>query len=58
MGFTDLNSRIPSGKTLPPSQYDEEFVASNIDKIMRSINPSEKKRKTCSAIGSSLENSD
>ena len=58
MGFTDLNARIPSVKTLPPSHYDEEFVVSKSYKYQNSINPSEKQRKTCSAIGSNLENSD
>ena len=58
MGFTDLNSRIPSVKALPPSHYDEEFVVSIEDKIKRSINALGKQRKTCSAIGSNLENSD
>ena len=58
MGFTDLNSRIPSVKALPPSHYDEEFVVSKLDKIKRSNNPLKKQRKTCSAIGSKLENSD
>ena len=58
MGFTDLISGILSGKTFPISHYDEEFVAANINKINNSINPSEKHRITCSAIGSNLENSD
>ena len=52
MGFTDLISRIPSGKDLPISHYDKEFVVANINKINKSINPSEKQRITCSAIGS------
>ena len=56
MGFTDLISRIPSGKALPISHY--EFVVANINKINKSIIPSEKQRITCSAIGSNLENSD
>ena len=58
MGFTDLISRIPSGKAPPISHYDEEFVVANINKIIKSINPSEKQRISCSAIGSNLENSD
>ena len=58
MGFTDLISRIPSGKALPTSHYDEEFVVANINKINKSLNPSEKLRNTCSAIGHNLENSD
>ena len=33
MGFTDLLSRLPSGKALPPSYYDEDFVVASIDKI-------------------------
>ena len=36
MGFTDLLSRLPSGKALPPSHYDEEFVVASIDKIQKS----------------------
>ena len=32
MVFTDLISRIPSGKTLPPTHYDKEFVVANIKK--------------------------
>ena len=58
MGFTDLISRIPSGKALPISHYDEEFVVANINNINKSLNPSEKLRTTCSAIGFNLENSD
>ena len=33
MGFTHLLSRLPSGKTLPISHYDDEFVVTSIDKI-------------------------
>ena len=33
MGFTDLLSRLSSGKTLPTSYYDEEFVVASIDEI-------------------------
>ena len=33
MGFTDLLSSLPSGKALPPSHYDDEFVIASIDKI-------------------------
>ena len=33
MGFTDLLSRLPSGKTLPIYHYDDEFVVASIDKI-------------------------
>ena len=57
MAFTDLIFRIPSGKALPISHYDKEFVVANINKINKSIIPSEKQRITCSAIGSNLENS-
>ena len=46
MGFTDLTSRIASGKALTISHYDEEFVVANINKINKSINPSEKQRIT------------
>ena len=58
MGFTDLISKIPSGKALPISHYDKEFLVANINKINKSINRSEKHKNTCSAIGSNLENSD
>ena len=33
MGFTDLLSRLPSGKALPISHYDDEFVVASIDRI-------------------------
>ena len=33
MGFTDLLSRLPLGKALPISHYDDEFVVASIDKI-------------------------
>ena len=58
LGFTDLISRIPSGKSLPISHYDKKFAVANNNKINKSINPSEKQKITCSAIGSNLENSD
>ena len=35
MGFTDLLSRLPSGKALPTSHYDDEFVVASIDKIQK-----------------------
>ena len=44
MGFTDLISRIPSGKVLPISHYDKEFVVANVNKINKSISPSENKK--------------
>ena len=36
MGFTDLFSRLPSGKTLPIIHYDDEFVVASIDKFRTS----------------------
>ena len=33
MGFTDLLSRLPSGKALPICHYDDEFVVASIDII-------------------------
>ena len=33
MGFTDLLSRLPSGKTVPISHYGDEFVVASIGKI-------------------------
>ena len=37
IGFTELLfiSRLPLGKLLPPSYYDEEFVVASIDKIQK-----------------------
>ena len=35
MSFTDLLSRPPSGKTLPISHYDDEFVVTSIEKIQK-----------------------
>ena len=37
MGFTDLLSRLPSGKALPISHYDDEFVVASIDKIQKTL---------------------
>ena len=37
MGFTDLLSRLPSGKASPPSYYDEVFVVASIDKIRNTL---------------------
>ena len=34
MGFTDLLSRLPSGKALPTSHYDSEFVVATVQKIV------------------------
>ena len=45
MGFTDLLSRIPSGKILAISHYDKEFVVAIVNKINKSINPSETQKK-------------
>ena len=58
MGFTNLISRFPSGKALPPSYYNKEVVVANKDEIKKSINPSDNQRETSSVIGSNLENSD
>ena len=37
MGFTDLISRIASGKTLPISHYDEEFVAAILIRLTNQL---------------------
>ena len=58
MGFTDLISRIPAGKALPPSNYDKKFVVANIDKIKKTVYPLDNQRQSCTAIGSNLESSD
>ena len=55
MELTYLISRVPSEKALLPSHYDEQFVVANVDKIKKVTYPSDKQRKSCSAIGSNLE---
>ena len=37
MGFPDLLSRLPLGKTLPISHYDDELVVASIDKIQKML---------------------
>ena len=37
MGFTDLLSRLPSGKALPTSHYDNEFVVATVKKIVDNL---------------------
>ena len=37
MGFTDLLSRLPSGKALPTSHYDSEFVVATVQKIVENL---------------------
>ena len=37
MGFTDLLSRLPSGKALPTSHYDSEFVVATVQKIVENF---------------------
>ena len=37
MGFTDLLSRLPSGKALPTSHYDSEFVVATVRKIVENL---------------------
>ena len=37
MGFTDLLSRLPSGKALSISHYDDEFVVASIHKIQKTL---------------------
>ena len=48
MGFTDLLSRLPSGKALPTSHYDSEFVVATVQKIVEylSVN-SDCKKNNC-----------
>ena len=36
-GFTNLLSRLPSGKALPTSHYDNEFVLATLNKILENI---------------------
>ena len=37
MGFTDLLMRLPSGKALPTSHYDSEFVVATVQKIVENL---------------------
>ena len=37
MGFTDILSRLPSGKALPTSHYDSEFVAATVKKVVENL---------------------
>ena len=37
MGFTDLLSRLPSGKALPTSHYDSKFVVATVEKIVENL---------------------
>ena len=37
MGFTDLSSRLPSGKVLPTSHYDNEFVVATVKKVVDNL---------------------
>ena len=37
MVFTDLLSRLPAGKTLPTSHYDNEFVVAAVKKILDNL---------------------
>ena len=48
MGFTDLLSRLPSGKALPTSHYDSEFVAATVKKIVEDLSvSSDCKKNNC-----------
>ena len=37
MGFTDLMSRLPSGKALPTSKYNIEFVVATVNMILKNF---------------------
>ena len=48
MGFTDLLSRLPSGKALPTSHYDSEFVVATVQKIVENLSVnSDCKKNNC-----------
>ena len=48
MGFTDLLSRLPSGKALPTSHYDSEFVVATVQKIVENLSvSSDRKKNNC-----------
>ena len=57
MGFTDLISRTPSGKAIPPSHYDEEFVVATTKKIYNALNPLDNENSLRNSISSISENS-
>ena len=57
MGFTDLISRIPSGKAIRASHYDEEFVVATFIKINEAIYATDNRKMNFNSIGSNLENS-
>ena len=48
MGFTDLLSRLTSGKALPTSHYDSEFVVATLQKIVENLSVnSDCKKNNC-----------
>ena len=48
MGFTDLLSRLPSGKALPTSHYDSEFVVATVQNIVENLSVnSDCKKNNC-----------
>ena len=57
MGFTDLISRTPSDKAIPPSHYDEEFVVATTKKIYHALNPLDSENSLRNSINSISENS-
>ena len=60
MGFSYLSLKVSSGKAIPPSHYNEDFVVATINKINKVINPSDSRDSTKlknKAIGSKSENS-
>ena len=56
MGFTDLISRTPSGKAIPPSHYDEKFVG-NYQKVYNALNPLDNENSLRNSFSSISENS-
>ena len=57
MGFTDLISRTPSGKAIPASNYDEEFVVATTKKIYNALNPLDNENPLRNSINSISEDS-
>ena len=55
MGFTDLISRSPPQKAIPPSHYDEEFVVKTTKKIYKALNPLDNEKSLCNSISSISE---
>ena len=57
MGFTDLISRTPSGKAIPPSHYDKKLVVATTKKLYNALNLLDNEFSLNNSINSISENS-